>query len=57
MELKDCGLAGILISINPFYLEYVRFERTERGIRGCLPIHEFLKLPEGRVLPATPSSS
>jgi hypothetical protein len=31
--LKDKGLNGILISVNPFYLEYVPFERTERGIR------------------------
>jgi len=31
--LKEKGLAGILISVNPFYLEYVPFERTERGIR------------------------
>lgn len=32
-SLKERGLKGILISINPFYLEYVPFERTERGIR------------------------
>ncbi len=31
--LKGKGLKGILISVNPFYLEYVPFERTERGIR------------------------
>jgi hypothetical protein len=31
--LRDCGLIGILISINPFYLEYVPFERSERAIR------------------------
>jgi hypothetical protein len=31
--LKACGLQGILISVNPFYLEYVPFERTERCIR------------------------
>jgi len=31
--LRDCGLIGILISINPFYLEYVPFERSERVIR------------------------
>jgi hypothetical protein len=75
LELKDCGLAGILISINPFYLEYIPFERSQRairiarevfgpnvvvyqleylrlfeqmGIRALLPIHEFLKLREGR---------
>jgi organic radical activating enzyme len=33
MLLKDKGLKGILISVNPFYLEYVPFERTERGIK------------------------
>ncbi|MFQ5887854.1 MAG: radical SAM protein [Candidatus Hydrothermarchaeales archaeon] len=31
--LKERGLKGILISVNPFYLEYVPFERTERAIR------------------------
>jgi hypothetical protein len=31
--LKARGLVGILISVNPFYLEYVPFERTERAIR------------------------
>lgn len=31
--LKEKGLDGILISVNPFYLEYVPFERTERCIR------------------------
>ncbi|VUT27169.1 MAG: hypothetical protein MASP_01978 [Candidatus Methanolliviera sp. GoM_asphalt] len=31
--LKEKGLKGILISVNPFYLEYVPFERTERGIK------------------------
>jgi len=31
--LKGKGLRGILISVNPYYLEYVPFERTERGIR------------------------
>jgi len=30
--LKDAGLNGILISVNPFILEYVPFERTERAI-------------------------
>ncbi len=28
--LKDNGLKGILISVNPFYTEYVPFERTDR---------------------------
>jgi hypothetical protein len=31
--LAAAGLAGILISVNPFYAEYVPFERTERCIR------------------------
>ena len=31
--LKESGLEGILVSVNPFYLEYVPFERTERCIR------------------------
>ncbi|MDZ7301525.1 MAG: radical SAM protein [candidate division KSB1 bacterium] len=30
--LKAKGLHGILISVNPFYLEFIPFERTERGI-------------------------
>jgi hypothetical protein len=32
-RLSDAGLSGILISVNPFYAEYVPFERTERCIR------------------------
>jgi len=36
--LKNCGLAGIMISVNPFYLEYVPFERTERAIRIGLEV-------------------
>jgi hypothetical protein len=32
-SLKEAGLQGILISVNPFYAEYVPFERTERCIR------------------------
>jgi hypothetical protein len=31
--LKEVGLKGIMISVNPFYAEYVPFERTERCIR------------------------
>jgi len=31
--LKNAGLHGIFISVNPFYAEHVPFERTERGIR------------------------
>lgn len=32
-HLKSAGLRGILISVNPFYAEYVPFERTERCIK------------------------
>ncbi|MDI6641140.1 MAG: 4Fe-4S cluster-binding domain-containing protein [Elusimicrobiota bacterium] len=32
-QLKDEGLHGILISVNPFILEEVPFERTERVVR------------------------
>jgi hypothetical protein len=32
-QLRDAGLRGIMISVNPFYAEYVPFERTERCIR------------------------
>ncbi len=31
--LKSKGLKGILISVNPFYLEYVPFDRTARAIK------------------------
>jgi hypothetical protein len=31
--LKKAGLRGLLVSVNPFYAEYVPFERTERCIR------------------------
>jgi hypothetical protein len=33
-RLKEAGLEGILISVNPFYVEYVPFARTERCIRA-----------------------
>jgi len=33
LRLKDSGLDGILISVNPFILEQVPFERTERAIK------------------------
>jgi hypothetical protein len=33
-QLKRSGLSGIMISVNPFYLEYVPFERT----RCCVSI-------------------
>jgi hypothetical protein len=32
-SLQDAGLAGIMISANPFVLEHVAFERTERAVR------------------------
>jgi hypothetical protein len=32
-QLSDAGLNGILVSANPFILEHVPFERTERAIR------------------------
>ncbi|MGQ9778644.1 MAG: radical SAM protein [Bacillota bacterium] len=31
-ELKNLGLKGILISVNPFYLEYVPFARTRLAV-------------------------
>jgi len=31
--LKEAGLNGILVSVNPFILEQVPFERTERAVR------------------------
>jgi len=31
--LKEAGLKGILISVNPFIIEYVPFERVERAVR------------------------
>lgn len=33
IELRDAGLDGILLSANPFILEHVPFERTERAVR------------------------
>jgi hypothetical protein len=38
--LKERGLAGIMISVNPFYLEYVPFERTERCLRASVEIFD-----------------
>lgn len=32
-QLKEAGLNGIMVSVNPFLLEHVPFERTERAIR------------------------
>jgi hypothetical protein len=31
--LQKKGLGGLLVSVNPFYLEYVPFERTQRAVR------------------------
>lgn len=36
--LRDKGLRGILVSVNPFYLEYVPFERTERVVESAVRI-------------------
>lgn len=33
LQLRDVGLKGILISVNPFIVEQVPFERTERAFR------------------------
>ena len=33
LKLKERGLNGIMISVNPFYLEYVPFERTRRCVQ------------------------
>ena len=38
VQLKDSGLDGVLISVNPFILEQVPFERTERAIRASREI-------------------
>lgn len=32
-RLRDAGLHGLMISVNPFILEHVPFERTERAFR------------------------
>ncbi len=36
--LYNKGLKGIMISVNPFYLEFVPFERTERAVRIALEV-------------------
>ncbi len=36
--LKENGIRGIMISVNPFYLEYVPFERTERAIAASVEV-------------------
>jgi len=32
-QLKQAGLNGLLVSVNPFIIEHVPFERTERAIK------------------------
>ncbi len=32
-RLRQAGLDGIMISVNPFYLEYIPFENTKRAVR------------------------
>ena len=36
--LKSAGLRGVLISVNPFLLEHVPFERTCRAVRVALDV-------------------
>jgi hypothetical protein len=38
IELKKQGLKGIMISVNPFYAEYVPFSRTERCVESSLKV-------------------
>ena len=37
-ELKEAGLNGVLVSVNPFLIEYVPFERIDRAIKICREI-------------------
>ena len=37
-ELKNKGMVGIMISVNPFYLEFVPFERTRLCIECSLEV-------------------
>jgi MoaA/NifB/PqqE/SkfB family radical SAM enzyme len=39
-QLKEAGLNGILVSVNPFILEYVPFERTLRTLRVSEKVFE-----------------
>lgn len=56
-QLKSAGLNGMLISVNPFILEHVPFERTGRALRASIEVfqdntmvyqeffyHQFIKL-------------
>jgi hypothetical protein len=45
--LRRAGLKGILISVNPFYAEYVPFERTQLGIRDRMPLEDYMALTKG----------
>lgn len=36
--LKSKGLRGIMISVNPYYLESVPFERTERAVKAGIDV-------------------
>jgi hypothetical protein len=36
--LRDAGLRGIMISVNPFFAEFVPFERTERCVVASLEV-------------------
>jgi hypothetical protein len=38
--LRAAGLKGIMVSVNPFFLEFVPFERTLRAIRYGLEVFE-----------------
>jgi hypothetical protein len=39
-HLRSAGLKGIMISVNPFFLEFVPFERTQRAIRCSLELFD-----------------
>jgi hypothetical protein len=32
VELKEKGLKEMMVSINPFYLDYIPFERTDTAV-------------------------
>ncbi|MFX0041478.1 MAG: hypothetical protein ACFE8L_01080 [Candidatus Hodarchaeota archaeon] len=64
LKLKKAGLKGILISVNPFILEYVPFEHTKRAIKFSTEIfgdnlmiyqiyyyHQFINLNINESLP------
>jgi hypothetical protein len=38
LALKERGLKGLMISVNPYYTEFVPFERTDRCIRISLEV-------------------